>query len=139
MSSLLSPMRRMVLGGSGVLFGVIALLATVAPRIVAGRYAYGLESVDSFNQFRAVFVGFWSALALIMITAARRPDLRLLGDLCGWALVLQAAGRASSFALDGLPSATFIGAFALELISGAVVLLAPRALPAASPQPQVSR
>ena len=102
--SVLSPLRRLVLGGSGVLFGVIALFAIVAPRAVAARYAYGLDSVDSFNEFRAIFVGFWLALAAMMITAARRPDVRLLGDLCGWALVLQAAGRALSVALDGVPT-----------------------------------
>ena len=119
-----APFRRLVLASSGALFALIALSAVLWPRVVAAQYAYGLDSVDAFNQFRAIFVGFWSALAMIMITAARRPELGVLGDLCGWALVLQAAGRAASFALDGRPSAPFIGAFALELTGGVLVLLA---------------
>ena len=58
-----------------------------------------------------------------MIVAARRPALTTLGDLCGLALLLQAAGRLLSVAIEGKPSVPFLGAMDGEAIAGALVLL----------------
>lgn len=120
---LIRNLRRISLAGSGLTFGTIALLAIVWPQAVAGRYGLHLDGVDAFNEFRAVFVGFWLALATAMIIAARRPALTILGDLCGLALLLQAAGRLLSVAVDGKPSLPFLGAMIGEAIAGATVLL----------------
>ena len=116
-------LRRIALAGSGLTFGTIALAAIAWPQAVAARYGLHLDGVDAFNEFRAVFVGFWLALATAMIVAARRPALSTLGDLCGLALLLQAAGRLLSVAVDGRPSLPFVGAMIGEAIAGAVVLL----------------
>jgi hypothetical protein len=127
---LLDPalVRRMVLAGSGLTFGVIALLGIVAPRAVARQYGFELGGVEAYNQFHAVFTGFWAWLAIGMVTAARRTDVPLLGDLFGLMLVLQAGGRALSFAVDGLPSWLFVIAFFAELASGVTILaLRPKA------------
>ena len=117
-------LRRTSLALSGLTFLAIALFATVAPRSAAQAYAILPDGVSGMSEFRAIFSGFWFALAAMMITAARRPAERLLGDLCGAFLLLQASGRALSFALDGVPAPQFVAAFAAELAAGLVVLLA---------------
>ncbi len=119
----IKSLRRIVLAGSGLTFGTIAVAAMVWPRAVAAQYGLHLDGIDAFNEFRAVFVGFWLALATSMIIAARRPALSTLGDLCGLALLLQAGGRLLSVATDGRPSLPFLGAMVGEALAGAIVLL----------------
>lgn len=116
-------LRRIVLAGSGLTFGSIAIAAVAWPRAVAGRYGLHLDGIDAFNEFRAVFVGFWLALATAMIVAARRPAQAMLGNLCGLALLLQAAGRLLSIVVDGRPSVPFLGAMIGEAFAGAIVLM----------------
>jgi hypothetical protein len=115
--------RRGLLVLSGLTFLSIAAGALVAPHLVAPRYGYSLQGVESFNEFRAVFVGFWTGLGITLLTASRRTDVPLLGDLCGLMILLQSLARAVSFVIDGIPAPTFVGAFALELITGASILL----------------
>lgn len=124
MTQAMRAVRTLVLGGSAATFGLIAVAAVFAPAAVATQYGYPLERFEAFNEFRAIFVGFWAGLALLMGTAARRHDLPLLGDLCGAMLLLQACGRVLSMAIDGVPAPRFIGACALEALSGLAVLLA---------------
>jgi len=114
--------RRLVLGGSWLVFLAVAACTLVAPRAVAAQYGYALSGVDSFNEFRAIFFGFWLALAGLLFTAARRLELKVLSDLAALALLAQASGRAVSFLLDGVPTARFVGAFAIELVSGALLV-----------------
>jgi hypothetical protein len=115
--------RRLVLTTSALTFSTIGLLAVCAPQAVAKQYGFTLDHVDAFNEFRAVYVGFWLALGATMLTAARRVDLIVLGDLCALMLLLQASGRALSFVLDGYPSWPFVAAFFAELTGGATILL----------------
>jgi hypothetical protein len=121
--------RRALLFGSGVVFAVIGLAAIFAPHFVAAQYGFSsVEGTDAMNEFRAVFTGFWWGLALLLITAAKKPEAVLLGDLAGAMIGLQALARALSFALDGMPSAKVTGAFAGELLT-AIVILAVRPSP----------
>lgn len=115
-------LRRIALAGSGLTFGVIALLSLVVPRDVAARYAYTVGSADSWNEFHAVFTGFWLGLAALMITAARKPEERLLGDLCGAAIGLQATARLLSIVLHGMPSASFTSAMIGEMLTAVAIL-----------------
>ncbi len=119
-------LRTFALASSGVVFGTIGLLALVLPVPVARAYGFALPGVDAFNEFRAVYTGFWLALAAAMITAARRPDVPLLGDLCGLMLLLQAAGRVASLAMDGMPAPQFVAARFAEAIAAATILVTPR-------------
>jgi hypothetical protein len=123
---MLVKLRRLSLAMSGLTFAVIAIAATFAPQLVARNYALSLNGVDGLNEFRAIFMGFWAALAYAMITAARKPERIMLGDVCGVMLLLQALGRAVSMVVDGVPSLNFVGAFLGEL-SMAVLVLLPRA------------
>jgi hypothetical protein len=119
-------LRRLALAGSGLTFGVIAILSLVVPSAVAERYAYVLTGADAANEFHAVFTGFWLGLAAMMITAARRPDDRRLGDLCGLAIGLQALARAISCIMHGLPTANFVSAMIGEGITAILILQARR-------------
>lgn len=117
-------LRRVALAGSGLTFGVIALLSLVVPRDVAARYAYTVGSPDAWNEFHAVFTGFWLGLATLMVTAARKPSPRLLGDLCGVAIGLQALARLLSIVLHGTPSASFTWAMIGEMLTAVAILQA---------------
>ena len=116
-------LRRLALAGSGLTFLCIALAALAFPRVVAAQYGYPLDRPEAFNEFRAVFTGFWLGLAATMLTAARKPELLLLGDLCGLMIGLQACGRLASFALDGISSTRFVAVAALELGTAALIFL----------------
>lgn len=120
-------LRRIALAMSGLTFGTIGVIGMFLPTQVARVYGLSLVGVDGLAEFRAVYVGFWISLAITMITAARRPDATLLGDLCGVMLLAQSLGRLASFGLDGRPSWPFIAAFVMELAS-AMTILAPRFL-----------
>jgi hypothetical protein len=115
--------RALFLVGSGLTFGSIGVLALIAPRAVAKAYGIDLARVETWNEFRAVFTGFWLALFILFVTAARRKDLPLLGNLCAAILLFQAAGRALSFALDGIPAPQVLGAFFAEVLAGVMILV----------------
>src|SRR5690349_973030 len=121
----LALLRRIVLAGSGATFAIIAALAVVFPHQVAARYGMHLD-FETMNEFRAVFMGFWIGLAAMMITAAKRPEETLLGDLCGLALLLQTGGRLVSVCLDGVPQLPLLLAMIGEAIAGAIVLVGRR-------------
>ena len=120
-------LRRLALAGSGLTFGTIALVGIVVPHTVARVYGLSLIGVDGLNEFRAVYMGFWISLCVAMLTAARRPEETLLGDICGVMLLMQSLGRFTSFALDGRPSWLYVAVTFAELGSAAMVL-APRLL-----------
>jgi hypothetical protein len=115
-------LRRLALAGSGLTFGGIALLSLIVPTQVAAQYAYTVGTPDSFNEFHAVFTGFWLGLCLLMLDAARRPEARRLGDLAGIAIGLQALARLLSIALHGAPSASFVSAMIGEMVTAVLVL-----------------
>ena len=115
-------LRRLALCGSGLTFGSIAVAAAVAPATVARTYGLAANGVDGMSEVRAVFTGFWLALAFAMLTAARRPEQTLLGDVCGVMVLMQALGRVTSFILDGRPSMPFVGAMLGELVTAALIL-----------------
>jgi hypothetical protein len=116
-------LRRVLLAACGVVFGSIALAAIGWPHVVAARYGLHVDGVEAMNEFRAVFSGFWLALAVLFIVAARRPEITLLGDLGGLALVLQAGGRLLSMVVDGRPRIEFVVAMVGEALAGAAILL----------------
>ncbi|OJY25619.1 MAG: hypothetical protein BGO98_33895 [Myxococcales bacterium 68-20] len=115
-------LRRLGLLGSGLTFGSIALASLAVPEKVAAQYAYSVGTPDSFNEFHAIFTGFWLGLALLMFTAARRWEDRRLGDLAGAAIGLQALARLLSIALHGAPSASFSSAMLGELVTAILIL-----------------
>jgi hypothetical protein len=127
MMSTFRILRRLSLALSGMTFAGIGVLAFAMPHTVARVYGFTLEGTDGLNEFRAIYTGFWLSLGIGMVTAARRQDVPLLGDVCGVMLLLQALGRAASFAVDGRPGWPFVAAFVAELGS-ALTILAPRIL-----------
>lgn len=115
-------LRRLGLAGSALTFGFIALGSIVAPAKVAAQYAYTVGTPDSFNEFHAVFTGFWLGLCAWMLTAARRWEDRRLGDLAGIAIGLQALARLYSIAAHGMPAPSFTSAMLGEMVTAVVIL-----------------
>jgi hypothetical protein len=62
-------LRRLALAGSAITFGAIALASFVIAEKVAAEYAYTVGTADAWNEFRAVFTGFWLGLFAMMVTA----------------------------------------------------------------------
>lgn len=122
-------LRRLALAGSGLTFLVIAGASIVAPNAVAAHYAYTVGTADSFNEFHAVFTGFWLGLAVWMLDAARRPEARRLGDLAGIAIGLQSLARLLSILLHGVPAPSFLGAMIAELVTAVLILQGSRLAP----------
>ena len=120
-------LRQIVLAGTGALFLVIAIVALVAPRVVARSYALPLPDASALNEFRAVFTGFWVGLFVLFTTASRHPEDVRLGDVCAILVLCQALARVVSVVLDGLPAWSFVGAMVGELACAVVILaLRPR-------------
>jgi Domain of unknown function (DUF4345) len=115
--------RRVALIVSGLTLIVIAAIAIPFPRLVAAHYAVSLADRASYSEFRAVFVGAWIGIGAVMLVAARRRDLPILGDLCGALVLCIAGGRALGFVLDGTLEGRFVLAFAAELASGLAIVL----------------
>ena len=122
---MMMKLRRISLLMSSLTFGAISIVAAFAPHAVARSYGLSLVGVDGLAEFRAVYMGFWAALSIAMLTAARRPEDSLLGDICGVMLLFQSLARMVSFVLDGRPSAPFVGACFAELAC-ALMILGPR-------------
>ena len=115
-------LRRLALAGSALTFGFIALGSIVAPAQVAAQYAYTVGTADSFNEFHAVFTGFWLGLCAWMLTAARRWEDRRLGDLAGIAIGLQALARLLSIVMHGTPAPSFTSAMIGEMVTAVIIL-----------------
>ena len=122
----ITHLRTFALASSGLVFATIGVLALFSPLAVARAYGFTLDRVESFNEFRAVYTGFWLSLGVAMITAARRPDVPLLGDICGVMLFLQSSGRILSLAVDGRPAPEFLAAMVAEMIGALTILAVPR-------------
>ena len=123
-STITTAIRKLILIGDGLAFGVIAIgvLFFVGP--LGKLYGYTLPfSVDGLNEFRAVYIGFWLGLTILFFTAARKYELAILGDLALLMVLLQSMGRLVSFVLDGIPKPLFILFFILESSSSIIALM----------------
>ena len=117
-----SGARQVVLGLTALVFLGIAAGSLVAPHAMAHGLGYRLDSIDALSEFRAIYVGLWLATALLMLVAARRAELTILGDLAGLLVLGQVLGRLVSLVLDGMPSARIWAPFVLEAIGGLAIL-----------------
>lgn len=121
-----APLRRFIkklmLYGNGLTFLMIAGYALVATDNAARIYGYTLNGLDGHNEFRAVYIGFWTGLSILFFTAAWRNNFNL-GDMGLLMVLLQSLGRVLSFALDGIPSTPFVIVFFLEFSSSLIGLL----------------
>lgn len=122
-----SPMmlfiRRLILIGNGLVFLLIAIAILFYIKPAAALYGYSLNGIDGFNEFRAVYMGFWVGLAIISFVAAKRLELSILGDLALLLVLLQSLGRFLSFALDGIPHERFVIVTFMEFVPSLIGLL----------------
>ena len=118
-----AKIRKFALDISGLTFLVIAILAIFFPREVAKAYGFALDNIEAFDEFRAIFTGFWTGLAILLFTAAKRMDNVTLGNMGGLLILCQSLGRVLSFFLDGKPNLLFEISFVLELSLSLAILL----------------
>jgi hypothetical protein len=113
--------RRVILGVAAVVFVLIAAQAILRPdQLLLGRH---LDSIDSYNEFRAIYLGLWLATAVLLVIAARRIREPVLADLGALLILGQVFGRVVSLLADGFPGPRVWGIFMLELLGGAAILL----------------
>ncbi|HEX5724304.1 MAG TPA: DUF4345 domain-containing protein [Longimicrobiaceae bacterium] len=131
-----AQLRSFLLVLTGCIFLGIALAGLVAPEAVADWYALTLQGTDGLNEYRAVFIGFWTGLFLMMAYAAQHPENVPLGNFAAILVLCQSLGRCLSVLLDGLPSFQFIfwgiGEMTLSLL---ILALAPDPLRARAEPP----
>ena len=118
-----SKLRQVLLCVTALVFAGIAAASAVAPHKMAEGLGYALDNVDALSEFRAVYVGVWSATAALLLVAARRVHEPLLGDLGALLVLGQTGGRLLSLLLDGMPSARIWPFFVLEAVGGVVLLM----------------
>lgn len=117
-----SRLRQRCLLAIGGTYIVIALLALVAPLQLAASIGYVLTSVNSFNEFYAVYVGVWLATAALMLLAARRITDALLGDLSAMFVLAQPAARLLAMMFFGMPQGTMFSVMLAETVGGLLIL-----------------
>ncbi|MDP2339850.1 MAG: DUF4345 domain-containing protein [Deltaproteobacteria bacterium] len=114
-------LHRVVLAVTGLVYLVIAVASLVVPDAMAAGLGYRLDNADAHNEYAAVYVGLWTATALIFAIAARRPDDRTLLLVCLLLVAGQVVGRTAGIALHGLPSARLLPSIVVEIV-GTLVL-----------------
>ena len=113
--------RRVILVVAAVVFVLIAIQAILRPgQLLLGRH---LDSIDSYSEFRAIYLGLWLATAVLLVIAAQRIREPVLADLGALLILGQVFGRVVSLVADGVPGPRVWGIFVLELLGGAAILL----------------
>lgn len=115
--------RSLLLLLAGLGFLAIAIGSTFAPDVMASQLGYLLNNVDARNEFRAVYVGVWTATSILFFTATWYNQIALIGDLGAILILGQVGGRLLSLLLDGIPSEKILPVFTVELISSLAILL----------------
>ena len=69
-----SRARRVLLALTALVFLGVAVGSLVAPHEMAAGLGYRLDNVDALNEFRAVYVGMWLAMAALLALAFRRIE-----------------------------------------------------------------
>jgi hypothetical protein len=118
-----SRLRQVLLGVTALVFTGIAVASLVAPHKMAAGLGYTLDNVDALNEFRAIYVGLWLATAGLLVTALRRVNDPLVGDLGAMLILGQTGGRLLSLLLDGTPTMRIWPVFILEAVGGVALLV----------------
>jgi hypothetical protein len=123
MKDLLQLVRKLLLISNGLIFMVFAISTMVDVEFTSDFYAHTPKGIGGYNEFRAVFMGFWLGLTVLFFQAVRRYRLAIVGDLAFMLVLFQSLARLYSFAVDGIPPAKFIAFFVLELSSAVIGLM----------------
>lgn len=122
-------LRQMLLYVVAAVFFLEAVMALVDPAAAAVRVGYGALGVDGLSEYRAVYLGMFSALGVVALVAARRVHEPLLGDVVAAAIVAEAAARLVGVVLDGVPGPVHLVNLAMESAPLAVLVIRPRTPP----------
>lgn len=114
--------RRALLAATALVFLGVAVGSLLAPHEMAAGLGYRLDNVDALNEFRAVYVGMWLAMAAVLGWAFRRIEEPCFGDVAALLLLGQTVGRLISLVLDGGPSGRIWPMLVLEGLGGIALL-----------------
>lgn len=102
---------------SMVMFAMFGLLGLLAPQRVFEMIHIEGKDVTAFNEIRAMYGGIQLAVAAFLLACLRNRWSLGAGLFLVAAMLTGAAfSRALSLALDGVPSATFLGIWASEIV-----------------------
>jgi hypothetical protein len=118
-----SFIRKIILLGNALTFLLLGGFVLFSTQKAAYFYGYTLNGADGFNEFRAVYIGFWFGLTILFSASAWKIDISLIGDVALIMVLLQSLGRLLSFAIDGIPGTRFVVFFFLEIISSLLGLI----------------
>ncbi len=120
--------RQVAQSITGLVYVAIAAQAALFPGALAQGLGYTLHPPNGYSEFFAVYVGVWSATAILAFTAVRRPAEPTYGDLLATFVLAQPIARCLAIPMVGLPSGVLFWMFVLETV-GAVLLFAVRPSP----------
>ncbi len=113
--------RAVVLGLTGAVFVVVAVMTLLDPDQTAAGLGQALHGADGHSEFHAVYVGLWLAQAALCAWAVWRRREPLLGDVVMLLVAGQVVGRVVATFRSGWPDQLIVP-FVLEGIG--LVLLA---------------
>lgn len=110
---------------TALVYFVIAVRAALIPDRLAHGLGYTLHAPNGYSELFAVYIGIWVATAALALTAVRRSDDPLFGDLLATFVFAQPVARLLAVPLWGLPTGNLFWMFVLEIV-GAMALFAVR-------------
>lgn len=115
--------RQIVLGATAFTFAFFSLWAIVAPYSLASLLGYELKTPNSISEFHAIYAGVFAAQAMLAFYAFYKIEDAALGDVVAIFLLVQPLGRCIALLRKGVPSGVMRLLFALETLTGIVLLL----------------
>ncbi len=110
---------------TGLVYLAIAVRAALLPERLAHGLGYTLHAPNGYSELFAVYVGVWTATAILALIAVRRSDDPLFGDLLAGFVMAQPVARFFAVPFWGLPIGNLFWMFILE-VAGAIALFVVR-------------
>jgi len=115
----------LILAALALAFALMGIGALVSPAVVTRQFGIATLTPDGRSEVRAVYGGFGLAIAAVLVYAIVEPDLRIgIALTVAIALFGMAAGRLISAALDRSLSKVAALYLVIELVGGALLIIA---------------
>lgn len=115
--------RQVAQSITGLVFVAVAVRAAFAPEQHARDLGYALTAPNGYSELFAVYVGVWTATALLALIAIRRPAEPTYGDLLAMFVLAQPLGRLLAIPFWGVPAGVLFWVFMLEAAGAAILLI----------------
>lgn len=115
-------LRQVLLGGVCATFLAFSLWALVGRRSLADALGYRVSAPNGESEFGAVYIGIFSAQALLCLFAIARIRDSAIGDMVAVFLLMQPIGRLPALIRHGAPTGLMKLLFLLEVVGGSMLL-----------------